>query len=117
MPTRTELLEASRDMDEENRRHCVQSQDRLWYTVRTGRLFHTEKPLRESVLYWFHVLRYGSHAGVTKNGSSDGEMGVLAPDETSCGILHPRLSALPAKWGSEDAVSCGMSYRDQLHVS
>ena len=65
VPTRTELLEASRDMDEEDCRHCVQGQDGLWYAVRTGRLF-IPKALRESVLYWFHVSRFGGHAGVTR---------------------------------------------------
>ena len=65
IPPLNQWIEASRDIPEEDRKYLSKGTDGLWYSE-PGRKLYVPKPLRESLLYWFHAAKYGGHFGINK---------------------------------------------------
>jgi hypothetical protein len=65
IPNVQQFVEGYKTMSTEEERELYKSNDGLYYHVRTNLLAVPSK-LREAIMYWFHVGKYGGHGGLNK---------------------------------------------------
>lgn len=65
LPSHEQFVRALEEVSSDDLRLFVKGKDGLYHAPRTGALFVPLK-LREGLMYWFHLSRYGAHAGVNR---------------------------------------------------
>lgn len=65
IPTLMELHSSYETMTDAERAECYLTPDNYYASKRTHKLF-IPKILREGIMYWFHVSRYGGHMGANR---------------------------------------------------
>lgn len=65
VPTIDDFKKCYDTVTAEDKRQIYTAPDGMFYNVRTHKLF-VPVPLREAIMYWFHMGKYGGHVGVNK---------------------------------------------------
>ena len=65
VPTVEDFVKCYDSITIEEKKQVYTAPDRMLYSVRTHKLF-IPAPLRDVIVYWFHIGKYGGHNGVNK---------------------------------------------------
>ena len=65
VPTAEDFKKCYDTITAEDMRQIYRAPDEMFYNIRTHKLYVPE-PLREVIMYWFHIGKYGGHVGVNK---------------------------------------------------